>query len=172
MSLSCFSPMPIVRCPVWRLCLHMAIATFVYLNIPTASAAPAGDPAAPGIIALIEQLGRDTAADVATMDRLRPLIKRHRVSGPDRATIAGLPEDAWLGTLETQLIDRRDAQGNILTALAQRILNSGGDALRVFSVQGELESVADGVPVIVTGYRVGGRVLITGISHPPLDELP
>ena len=150
----------------------MTIAAFVYLAFPTALAAPTGDPAAPGIVALIEQLGRDSAADTATMAKLRPLIERHRVSGPDRATIAGLPEDAWLGTLETQWIDNRDAQGNILTALAQRILNSGGEALRVFSVKGELETVADGVPVIVTGYRVGSRVLVTGVSHPPLDEVP
>ncbi len=84
----------------------------------------------------------------------------------------GLPEDAWMGTLETQWIDKRDAKGNILTALAQRILNSDGDSLRVFSVQGELETVADGAPVIVTGYRVGSRVLVTGVSHPPLDEVP
>jgi len=164
--------MPVTRRPVRRVCLHMAIAALVYLAFPTASAAPIGDPAAPGIVALIEQLGRDTDADATTMAKLRPLIERHRVSGPDRATIAGLPEDAWLGTLETQWIDKRDARGNILTALAQRILNSDGDTLRVFSVQGELETVADGAPVIVTGYRIGSRVLVTGVSHPPLDEVP
>lgn len=169
MSLSQLPPLPAARRPAWPACLLSAIAAFMYLASSIASAAPSGDPDASAIVALIEQLGSDTAADAAMTAKLRPLIARSRVIGPDRATIAGLPEDAWLGTLETQWIDKQDSRGGIFTALAQRILISDGNALRVFTVHNELETIADGVPVILTGLRVGNRMLVTGVSHPPSD---
>lgn len=121
---------------------------------------------------LIGQLGRSTDADVATIKKLRPLIARYRVAGPDRASVAGQPEEAWLGTLETLWIDKQDGNGKIVTTIAQRILHSGGDALRVHSLQGQLETVGDGTPVVITGYRIGNRVLVTAVNQPPLESSP
>lgn len=162
----------IARPSLWHPGLNPFIAVLLCLTCSVVPAAPADAPGATAIPVLIGQLGRSTAADAATMKKLRPLIARHRVTGPDRSTAAGLPEDAWLGTLETLWIDKQDGRGKIVAEQAQRILHSNGDALRMHSLHSELETVADGVPVIISGYRVGNRVLVTGVSQPPVDSLP
>lgn len=158
--------------PLCRLHLYTLGAILLCLTGSGVCATPADAVPASRIPELISQLGNSAAADAVTVEELRPLIARYRVAGPDRASVAGMPEEAWLGTLETLWVDKQDTQGNQLVTLAQRILHSGADALRVYSLQGELETVADGVPVIITGYRVDKRVLVTAVSLPPAGSLP
>jgi hypothetical protein len=148
------------------------MAVLLCMACATSFAAPADVPDEASIPALIGQLGKNRDADAATLKKLRPLIARFRIVGPDRSTLAELAEDAWFGTLETLWIDRQDRQGRIAAEFTQRILHSSGDALRVYASQSELESIADGVPVIVTGYRVGNRVLVTGVSQPSQASVP
>ena len=154
-------------------------ATLLCLCFVTGSAAPQDGPVstpvdatdAAAIPVLIAQLGKDRTADAVILSRLRPLLKRHRITGPDRSMVAGLTEDAWFGRLETLWIDRQDGPGRI-AVFHQRILHSEGDALRVHALDGELASIADGVSVIISGYRVGHRILVTRVSEPPQEGVP
>lgn len=163
---------PFIARTSWCLGLKPIIAVLLCMVCSNSFAEPANVTNEASIPALIGQLGKNRGADAMTLNKLRPLIARFRVIGPDRSTLAELPEDAWFGTLETLWIDKQDGQGRIAAEYTQRILHSSGEALRVYASQSELESIADDVPVIITGYRVGNRVLVTGVSQPPQDSVP